>query len=258
MVVLERIELSSYDYQSHALAIVLQDISDDPTGFSLINTHMGCINCNKPLERGQSKYCSLSCSATHGNKTGVRNYQKQSDTLKRKGIKPPATISDFPYSYVYFNICTFCNTAFYVKEWRHKKRKTCSQTCLSARKKQSGSVGGRISASKQVKRSKDEIKLFNLCLNHFNNVRHNEEILQGWDADIILDDYKIAILWNGPWHYQELDISNHSLIQVQTRDRIKLQIFEEHGWKTLVYEDRNHTPESAFSEIQSFIGGRCG
>lgn len=66
------------------------------------------------------------------------------------------------------------------------------------------------SKRKDQKRSKDEIALFNLCHAHFANITHNDNtIANGWDADILLYDHKVAILWNGPWHYREMGFSNH-------------------------------------------------
>ena len=84
---------------------------------------------------------------------------------------------------------------------------------------------GRKSAEiqKETRRSKNEIYFFELCKTHFNNVLHNERIFNGWDADVIIEDFKIAILWNGPWHYRKIK-SNHSVKQVQNRDKIKITL----------------------------------
>ena len=35
------------------------------------------------------------------------------------------------------------------------------------------------------------------------NVKHNEAIFNGWDADVIIEDIKLAVLWNGKWHYEK-------------------------------------------------------
>lgn len=43
---------------------------------------------------------------------------------------------------------------------------------------------------------------------------------------------------------------NHSLLQVQTRDKIKRGVLEKEGWIVLVYEDRHFTPDSAFEDIK--------
>ena len=43
-----------------------------------------------------------------------------------------------------------------------------------------------------------------LCEQEFKDVLHNEPIFNNWDADIILKEYKIAVLWNGIWHYKKI------------------------------------------------------
>lgn len=97
----------------------------------------------------------------------------------------------------------------------------------------------------------NEIKLFDLCLTKYKNITHNDStIADGWDADILLHDYKLAILWNGPWHYKQMNLKNHSLNQVKTRDKIKIDIFKSKGWEVLIFEDKSFTPEQAFEEIK--------
>ena len=56
-----------------------------------------------------------------------------------------------------------------------------------------------------------------------------------WDADIIIHDYKIAILWNGAWHYKQIS-KNSSLIQIQNRDVIKINEIKK-GNNILVYPE---------------------
>lgn len=112
------------------------------------------------------------------------------------------------------------------------------------------SLAGRKSANLVVKRSKDEIALYDLCKNEFNVVKHNEIIAEGWDADIVIEDLKLAILWNGPWHYKQMPHSNHSLEQVQNRDRIKRKVLTENGYNVISFNDNEYTPLSAFMEIQ--------
>lgn len=125
-----------------------------------------------------------------------------------------------------------------------RKRSVCSDECLH----KSCLESGQKAASKTVKRSIDEIKLYNLCSKHF-NVTHNRLIANDWDADIILEDYKIAILWNGPWHYKEMNIGKHSLKQVVSRDILKIIEFEKIGWSVLLYQDNQFTPETALVDI---------
>lgn len=46
----------------------------------------------------------------------------------------------------------------------------------------------------QIKLKKEE---------EFENILTNEPIFDGWDCDIILPDFKIAITLNGIWHYKK-------------------------------------------------------
>ena len=68
-----------------------------------------------------------------------------------------------------------------------------------------------------------------LCEKHFKNVKHNEQLFNGWDADVIIEDIKVAILWNGPWHYRKL-FKSHKLKQIQNRDKIKVKEIENFGY----------------------------
>jgi len=154
--------------------------------------------------------------------------------------------------------CPKCNTL------HEKSGKFCSRSCANSRKwseadklKKSISAknSDKIKQAGKNRRSKSEKLLYNLCNKHF-NVTHNQQIANGWDADILLHDYKIAILWNGPWHYKEMGFSNHSLKQVVNRDCKKIIEFEKLGWEVLIYEDDKWTPEIALVDILIRVGGR--
>lgn len=87
-----------------------------------------------------------------------------------------------------------------------------------------------------LRRSKNEIEFCKLCEEYFDNVKHNESIFNGWDADIIIEDIKFAVLWNGPWHYKQITKS-HSVKQIQNRDKIKVKEIEECGWTPYIIKD---------------------
>ena len=127
-----------------------------------------------------------------------------------------------------------------------RRTKTCSHECLKVFFFEHGKKAGQNSKKNVVKRSRDEIALYQFCCSLWPDATHNEIIKDGWNADIVVQSYKTAILWNGPWHYKQLNMSNHSLLQVQTRDRIKTELFQKNGWRVFVFEDRHYTPETAF------------
>ena len=61
-------------------------------------------------------------------------------------------------------------------------------------------------------------------------------MFNGWDADIIIPEYRLAILWNGPWHYRKIT-AEHSLEQVQNRDRLKIAEITAHGFIPYIIKD---------------------
>lgn len=139
-------------------------------------------------------------------------------------------------------VCPRCNCTFIKKT---RKQYLCSLTCADQvfkemvtndANKVNSRKGGLISASRQTRRSKNEIHFAELCEATFENVLTNEPIFDGCDADVILPDLKIAILWNGIWHYQQVR-KNHSVLQVQSRDKIKMKIIKRHGYACYIIKD---------------------
>lgn len=186
-------------------------------------------------------YCSRSCanSRTHSNET------KQKIRNKLLVIKENN------------RICTNCNKCFYVKP--SKEGKFCSASCRCLyRMKQKGvaSSMGLKSVSTQSNRSKNEIYFADLCKQKFNSVKINEPIFNGWDADVIIEDFKLAVLWNGKWHYEKIT-EKHSVEQVQNRDKIKLSEIEAFGYKSYVIKDmgkhNKQFVEEKFQEMLAFL-----
>lgn len=214
--------------------------------------YLECLHCGTELlGRHQKKFCSSSCSAKYNNNGKTRSDESKSKTSKslkefyKKNPTPPK-----PKKMLQI-ICENCQSSFF----HTSMKKTCSNSCYKSIQKKHGQKGGKKSANIQTIRSKDEILLYKLCKNYFNNVSHNEIIIDGWDADIILTDYKVAILWNGPWHYRKMPGLKHSLPQVQNRDKIKIDLFNQHGWKTYIFEDNNYSPNEAFNKLVADLGG---
>jgi hypothetical protein len=144
--------------------------------------------------------------------------------------------------------CNFCKKDFLSKNYR----KACSLEC----KKELLSLSGRKASQNVVKRSKAEIYFFELCKANYQNIDNNKNIFFGWDADIILHDFKIAILYNGKWHYEKIT-EKHSLEQVQNRDRIKIKKIIQYGYLPYIIKDigkfNKNFVQNEFLSLQNFI-----
>ena len=207
-----------------------------------------CLNekCNKIFKpRGNhSKFCSLSCSA----RTQTKEYMKKNNIISKR-IKLT-------------NInCLMCNIEFTPKM---TKQKLCSNNCsknyqrtdqYKEKAKVYGRTGGKVSAHSQQRRSKNEIYFAELCETYFGkeNVKTNEPMFDGWDADVIIPSKKIAVLWNGIFHYKQI-MKNQSLLQVQTRDNIKMKVIEKHGYTPYVIKDMGkYKPEFVKEQFENFM-----
>jgi len=195
---------------------------------------LSCNNCSKEYiiyitdsNYSNGKYkknCSYKCS----------NIRIHSDDTKKKVSK---TMTKYIDSRNRFSkICKQCN-----KEFTGRKIQTfCSRSCASTNYNVNNldklSKAGRKSVISQNRRSKNEILFADNCLKHFNDVLINESVFNGWDADVIINDNKVAILWNGPWHYKKIT-KDHSLEQVQNRDKIKVSEIKKCGYIPYIIRD---------------------
>jgi RNase P/RNase MRP subunit p29 len=133
-----------------------------------------------------------------------------------------------------------------------KSRKFCSRECYNSSDylKDMGRTFGLVSSQQQKenRRSKNEIYFYELCKNHFTIVKSNESVFNGWDADVIIEDIKVAVLWNGKWHYEKIT-KKHSVKQVQNRDRIKIEEIKNCGYTPYVIKDMGRE-DKKFVELE--------
>jgi transcription elongation factor Elf1 len=167
-----------------------------------------------------NKFCSRSCA----NKRNHTKETKEKISLGlSKGIK------------LYTKKCEKCSCSF---NTRKDNQKFCSRKCQAniVNTSEKGKKGGLKSVKSQNRRSKNEVTFGNLCQKIFNKVIFNEPVFNGWDADIIIEDLKIAILWNSIWHYKKV-FEKHSLSKVQNRDKIKIEEIKRCGYIPYIIKD---------------------
>ena len=163
--------------------------------------------------------------------------------------------------------CRICGKKYTVKEYRSLYY--CSDICrnIAYGKHRSGnkkisedtrmklSLAGQKSAKVQAeyRRSRNEKYFCSLCEEKFEHVEHNIPMFNGWDADVIVHDIKVAVLWNGAWHYKKITDA-HSLSQVQNRDRIKIQEIEKAGYAPyIIRDDGKYNPKFVEEQFQLFL-----
>lgn len=215
-----------------------------------------CLYCGKNISwkkhRKGNKFCNASHAASYNNSIRTpESRQKQRETMKtkmsllgEKKIKPEGKKKLKPKT------CICCGNEFITES----QRKTCSDECAKILKDLGARKGGLISAGVQSKerRSKNEKLFAEMCIKDFSEVLTNEPMFNGWDADVILPEQKIAILWNGKWHYEQIK-KGSSLSQIQNRDKIKLEEIAKMGYTPYVIKDMGkYNPEFVKSEYEKF------
>ena len=156
----------------------------------------------------------------------------------------------------YIKNCEYCDEEIkYRLKQKYLRGRFCSNSCRISWKNENddlAKIAGRKSAKSQNKRSKNEMYFANLCKCYFNEVLMNEQIFNGWDADIIVNDIKVAVMWNGIWHYEKVT-KKHSLKQVQNRDKIKIKEIKKAGYIPYIIKDmgkeNNKFVEKKFMEF---------
>lgn len=102
------------------------------------------------------------------------------------------------------------------------------------------------------RRSKNEIAFAESCLHVWPDTITNVPMFNGWDADVVIPSLKVAVLWNGVWHYKKIT-KKHSVKQVQNRDRLKIQAIEECGYMPYQIEDLGqYDPVKVREEFEKF------
>ena len=145
-------------------------------------------------------------------------------------------------------------------------RKFCSKSCSvkysnKRRKRKPWSKAAREKARKTLLskldrityRSKNEKKFFKLMSQKYDCLP-NERMFNGFDADVVILDLKLAIEWNGVWHYKKV-CKTHSLEAAQSKDKRKLKEIKKMGFNLIAIKDYQNgmTPDKAFKLVNDMI-----
>ncbi len=225
---------------------------------------VGCAGCGTVFERVPSAFsagldfCSVSCSVSHTNQSKSKDGVKevacddcQAGFLSSK-FAGKIRCLDCRQKHEKIRGEEILNTTCRCGSHFLKKRSSTRKLCDACRREVL-SKSGRLSG---VSRSKNEIAFADMCIRHFHEVDTNAPIFNGWDADVIIHDLKIAVLWNGPWHRKKIK-SKHSVLQVQNRDKIKIKEIRSAGYLPYVIDDPGKADDwfvrSEFSRFMELV-----
>lgn len=194
---------------------------------------------------GTGRFCSRMCANSR---------ERTEDIKKRVSHKLTGRVTG--KAYVGYKVCEECHATFAVNS-KTKNNRFCSPACANVSRTKKGRINGLKSAATVVKRSKNEIMFASLCEEYFLTVRTNLPVFNGWDADVIIEDVKVAVLWNGVWHHKKIK-HNHSVCQVQNRDKIKVAEIVRAGYIPYTINDYGSHNElfvrQEFEKFKAWIG----
>jgi hypothetical protein len=196
-----------------------------------------CENCgNKSLEKWSTgRFCSMKCRSSFATKGQREDINKKIGDSRRLSANPDVVLS-----------CKSCEKEFSVK-YNKRSRLYCSKQCA-------GRYSGLKSANSQQIRSRNEIAFFEKCKDLYSDSIANAAIFNGWDADVVIPSMKIAIMWNGKWHYEKI-CASQSLLQIQTRDSLKIKEIERAGYYPYVIKDMgSYDLKFVQNEFDKFVG----
>lgn len=221
-----------------------------------------CLSCDKAFnvrKNDEKKFCSHSCGANNTNK------QRQNlDPIERNCPGCGDLFITGPYTPSH-TMCKICLE----KSQKDSKRKQKIKQKENLKKPRFCECGNEIfvQSHKQCKickpptiriaqkRSKNEISFANKCAERW-NCSYNECLFNGWDADVLIKDLKIAILWNGIWHYSVVNFKDKptSLRQIQSRDRLKIKQIIAIDWVPYIIKDLSRAKnEKVQKEFDLFL-----
>ena len=211
-----------------------------------------CENCGNEFERkdGRTRFCSRSCSASYSNrKRHERGWRHSKEALKARVEASVAKRRNRPGStrgkvkidgrYVQdiriIKECPYCKEGFETSEYKPKTycgRKECLSRLL-AKKKRS-------------RRSFAELRLQKLLSKVF-EVKGDDKKLIGRQLDILVVKEKVAIEWDGVFHWRPVFGKEH-FDSLKAYDRDKEKQLNKIGWRLIRVKD-----ETEGTASKSFI-----
>lgn len=179
-----------------------------------------------------------SIAAKKSKKVLAANIINQPLAVAAKANKPRIEPARHP------SICIECGKTHFVRGYQLKRRKFCCGTCRN--KYNNKFIKG--------SRSKAEILLEKTLLETFPdlNILFNDRlVLDGLELDVYIPQLKIAIEWNGIFHYRSTKGS--VLEQYIKKDELKQERCKKLNINLLVVKDMTSNPKYVKSEIDNLV-----
>jgi len=149
--------------------------------------------------------------------------------------------------------CKNCNKNIEIQQKEVKKSKSgnhfCSQSCAASHNNK---------LKRKSRRSKIEIKFYNLLVKEFPNLNilaNDKTMLDGLEADVAIPSLNLAIEWNGIVHFKPI-YSQAKLDKIQTKDAEKLKIASNKNINLIVIPDlvsNDKILQQAFNDVKKII-----
>ncbi len=160
--------------------------------------------------------------------------------------------------------CLWCDKEYNVKR---KEQQYCNKNCANKKlncnsemAKERGRIGGNKSLQMFSRRSKAEIDFAYMCIDYFGNenIICNQLFFKDknnnlWDADIIITNLKIAILYNGIFHYKKV-YKDQKLERMIAKDKLKQKIIIQNGYTYYIVKDlKSYNKKFVIEQFNLFI-----
>lgn len=208
-----------------------------------MNVNKNCLFCNKAFNVSKNdiqKYCSVECVK----KSRIRKQIKCATCDKLTTNKKYCGLQCIPRSDKN-RICTICKNPYIAKR---KRQIMCSKEC--------GKIHfHNMRINLKGRRSKFEILLYEYLVNKYpelNIISNDRTTFNGLEIDIWIPELKLAIEWNGPFHY--IPIRGESFLKSQQdRDKKKIYLADDLNIHLIVIPADKQINKTKFKEITDGI-----
>ena len=247
-----------------------------------IFTVLFCKNCSATLPNnpGYKQYCSLSCKKEHNTVTVSCLFCSEQFRTTPRSFKQPRKYCSRECKSRHLSIecvCRCCGK----REVKPRSHHTvyCSRKCNALDREKKFTRVCKCGCGKQFKRAGSALKKNrgNYCsqacylkYKTYSSRSLNEElffnrlkvifpaaeanvVINNREADVLLRDQKIAIHWNGAWHYKLIRGSS-TLRLIQKRDTERYAIFEAAGYLNyIIRDDGGYDSDKVNTELKNFL-----